>query len=233
MRRAALFGMALVASPLLLGCSSSRSTLLTRNEFNTGWSKIAHLHGTPITLRVPTHLRVYVYEKHFLENVQVAGVSHWQKVEMPAVYDFGSETLYTDKIFTTDFIRPAAGMFNLTVDYTEDQYINKVQQDITDETLEQIGNLVGKIPGLFVPAPGAALATQGGTTSELREIKSVIAANVFEIEDPNFEANVSAFVQSYLNCRTPGCGEVLPEVVGSVDGRPMCPAPVELSVRRR
>jgi hypothetical protein len=176
--------------------------MLTRNECNTGWNKIAHLHGTPITLRVPTHLRVYVYEKYYVENVNVAGVSRWQRVELPCICDFGSETLYTDKIFTTDFIRPAAGAFNLKVDYTDDQYISRVQQDITDDTLKEIGNLVSKIPSLFVPqVPGANAsdAAQGGT--ELREIKSVVAANVFEIDDPNFETNVMDFVQTHLNGR--------------------------------
>lgn len=201
MRRFAIYCIPVLATTIAVGCSSSRSTMLTRNECNTGWNKIAHLHGTPITLRVPTHLRVYVYEKHYLENVNIAGVSRWQRVELPCVRDFGSETLYTDKIFTTDFIRPAAGAFNLKVNYTPDQYIGNVQQDITDETLKQIGDLVSKIPALFVPqVPGMNASdapNQGGT--ELREIKSVVAANIFEIDDPNFESSVMEFVQTYLN----------------------------------
>jgi len=205
MRRLAVYFIPVLISTIAAGCSSSRSTMLTRNECNTGWNKISHLHGTPITLKVPTHLRVYVYEKHFMEKVDIAGVIRWQKVEMPAVYDFGSETLYTDKIFTTDFIRPAAGAFNLKVDYTQDQYIQKVQQDITDETLKEVGNLIEKLPGLFVPKPAGAKLAAGEIGDSLREVKSVIAANVFEIEDPNFETNVSEFVQTFLNCRTPHC----------------------------
>ncbi len=187
------------------GCSSSRSTFLTRNECNTGWNKIGHLKGTPITLKVPTHLRVYVYEKHFIENVSVAGVSRWQKVAMPAIYDFGSETLYTDKIFTTDFIRPAAGAFNLDVNYTKDQYVERVQQDITDETLKDITSLLETLPGKFFPLPKLASGIDGTTPTNLKEVKSVLAANVFEIDDPNFETNVAEFVQSYLNCRGPQC----------------------------
>jgi hypothetical protein len=140
-----------------------------------------------------------------MERVTVASVTRWQEVEMPAIYDFGSETLYTDKIFTTDFIRPAAGAFNLKVDYTQDQYIQKVQQDITDETLKEVGNLIDKLPGLFVPKPAAAKLAGGEIGDSLREVKSVIAANVFEIEDPNFETNVSEFVQTFLNCRTTHC----------------------------
>ncbi|TWU02436.1 hypothetical protein [Stieleria varia] len=187
------------------GCSSSRSTMLARNECNTGWNKIGHLHGTPITLRVPTHLRVYVYQTHYMEQIDVAGIKRWQKVDMPPIYDFGSETLYNDKIFTTDFIRPAAGAFNLDVNYTEDQYIERVQQDITDETLKEIGNLVSKIPALFAAPGGAALAGGDNGAETLKEVKSVLAANVFEIDDPNFEVNVSEFVERHLNCRGPHC----------------------------
>lgn len=205
MRRLTILGIPLLISTLALGCSSSRSTMLTRNECNTGWNKIAHLHGTPITLKVPTHLRVYVYQKHFLEQVEVAGVTRWQKVDMPAIYDFGSETLYTDKIFTTDFIRPAAGAFNLDVNYTKDQYVERVQQDITDETLKDITSLLETLPGKFFPLPNLASGSDGTATTTLKEVKSVLAASVFEIEDPNFESNVADFVQSYLNCRGPHC----------------------------
>jgi hypothetical protein len=185
------------------GCSSSRSTLLTRNECNTGWNKVAHLHGTPITLRVPTHLRVYIYEKYYIENVRIAGVTRWQRVELPCVYDFGTELLYTDKIFTTDFIRPAAGPFDLDVSYTSDQYPSQVKQKLTDETLKQVAEIVGKLPSLLVPAPLAKQTSETGLSGGpvLEEIKSVVAANVFEIDDPNFEISLTEFIQTHLNGR--------------------------------
>ena len=196
------------------GCSTSKSTLLSRNESNTGWNKIAHLSGTPITLRVPTHLRVYIYEKHFLEKTTVGGVVHWQKVEAGPMYDFGTELMYTEKIFTTDFKRPAAGMINLKVDYT-DQYVDSVQQDITDQTIEKVGELVSRIPALFTPASGPADSASADT---LKEVKSVLAANVFEIDDPNFEAHVTAFVQENLNSRT--CSDTMPASITMGAQRP-------------
>jgi hypothetical protein len=200
MKRRIRFGVAVLVSVLGIGCSSSRSTMLTRNECNTGWNKINHLHGTPITLKVPTHLRMYVYDKYYMEKVSVAGVSRWQRADIPTLHDFGSEILYTDKIFTTDFIRPAAGTFNLDVDYTQDQYVKRVQQDITDETLKDITNLLSTLPGKFFPLPSAVKAS-GQDATDWKEIKSVVAANVFEIDDPNFESNISDFVQTHLNSR--------------------------------
>ncbi len=147
MRRPLIIATSVLTATLSIGCSSSRSTMLTRNECNTGWNKIGHLHGTPITLKVPTHLRIYVYEKYYMEKVTVAGVSRWQRAEIPMIYDFGSEILYTDKIFTTDFVRPAAGTFNLDAEYTSDQYLKRVQQDVTDETLKDVTNLLNSLPG--------------------------------------------------------------------------------------
>lgn len=184
-----------------IGCSSIRSTMLTRNETNTGWCRVTHLKGAPITLKVPTHLRVYVYQKHFMEQVNVAGVSKWQRVDMPALFDFGSETLYTEEIFTTDFKRPAAGAFNLDVDFTEDQYLEKVQQDITDETLGQISDLLTALPGLFTPVPGATAGQVSGDagSNDLREVKSVVAAGLFEVNAQDFELQVQEFITTHLN----------------------------------
>lgn len=196
--------LALVVLVTISGCSSIRSTLLDRNESNTGWCRVKHLKGVPITLKVPTHLRVYVYKKQFLEQVKVAGVSKWQPVTgMGEMYDFGSEVLYTEEIFTTDFARPAAGMSNLKVDLASDQYIQNFKQDITDNTLQQIGNLVDKIPTLFTPLGGGAVnATDVDKTGDdvsLKEIKSVVAAGVFEVNDPNFELQVQEFISRHLN----------------------------------
>ena len=202
MRNGWIMALAAIMFVSSIGCSSIRSTMLTRNETNTGWCRVTHLKGAPITLKVPTHLRVYVYQKHFMEQVNVAGVSKWQRVEMPTLYDFGSETLYTEQIFTTDFKRPAAGAFNLDVDFTSDQYLQKVQQDITDETLSEIGNLLGQLPGLFSPVPGPTAGQASGADgagNDLREIKSVAAAGVFEVNAQDFEIQVQNFIATHLN----------------------------------
>ncbi len=210
MKKQVAIGIAAVVFSFDAGCSSSRSTMLSRNECNTGWNKIGHLHGTPITLKVPTHLRIYIYEKYYMEKVNVAGVSRWQRADIPTLSDFGSEVLYTDKIFTTDFIRPAAGAFNLDVNYTPDQYVQRVQQDITDETLKDVTALLATLPGKFFALP-SAVKVSGQDAPDWKEIKSVVAANVFEIDDPNFEANISEFVHTHLNCRATTNNSAMPQ----------------------
>jgi len=216
MRSSATVVLSLFAFVNTVGCSSSRSTMLTRNECNTGWNKIGHLHGTPITLRVPTHVRIYVYEKYCMERVTVAAVSRWQRADLPPLYDFGSEVLYTDKIFTTDFIRPAAGTLNLDVDYS-DQYVQRVQQDITDNTLKDVTALLATLPGKFLPLPVGATKAGDDPGVDWKEVKSVVAANVFDIDDPNFEENIASFVQEHLHARV---------AIHSTDGQQVSIAPI-------
>ena len=97
-----------------IGCSSMSSTMLTRDESNQFWSRKGALKGAPITLKVPTHVQLTMFERHFLfknsdgENVRLA---------LPfVVRDFSQEFIYSEKIFTVDFKRPAAGLYNLNLD---------------------------------------------------------------------------------------------------------------------
>src|SRR4051812_47436943 len=52
------------------GCTSIESTMVTRDESNQNWERHNCLNGIPITLKVPTHLKLYVYQKYYLEKVK-------------------------------------------------------------------------------------------------------------------------------------------------------------------
>ena len=173
------------------GCTSISSIMLTRNECNTGWNTIRHLKGVPITVKVPTHLKVYVYDKHFMKE------GEFMKPEMP-IRDFATELMYTEKVFTVDFKRPAAGAYNLDLDMTEDQYIQKISHDVTDETIKDVTALLGALPGLGVSLASDDGASQEGAIS-IQEIKSVAAVGMFEVDDPNFESEVTKFINCHLN----------------------------------
>jgi hypothetical protein len=172
------------------GCTSINSTMLTRNECNTGWNKIKHLKGVPITLKVPTHLKVYVYDLHFLKPD-----GSFVETKSP-IRDFATEFILAEKIFTVDFKRPAAGAYNLDLDMTEDQYIQKISHDVTDQTIQDVTGLIQGLGGI-----GLSLATGPGTesSSKIEEIKSVAAVGVFEVEDPLFEDKVTTFINCHLN----------------------------------
>lgn len=178
-----------------MGCTSMTSTMLTRDESNQFWTRKGKLNGVPITLKVPTHAQLTVFETHYLVTDE-RGRTH--PLPLPCVIrDFSQDFIYSEKIFTVDFKRPAAGLYNLHLLMTKDQYISKLQHDVTDRTIQQVTNLVGR----FFPTGLARTAGVEDGESEpiFEEVQSVVAVGIFEIEAPDFEQEMSAFVNYHLN----------------------------------
>ena len=210
-----------------LGCSSSRSTVFLRDENNLCWTKKC-AKGVPITLKVPTHVKLFVYETHFLERVKVGEVERLQFMQTPVVVrDFAQDYIYTEKMIMVDFKRPAAGAFNLDVEMTEDQYISRIQHDVTDETISEVGSLLTDLIEADFFAPPTDLSSAGGLSldnnANVAKVKSVVAAGVFEIDDPNFEKDIMEFVNCHINkpCSTgnisfQGCTDMLPTAGANV-----------------
>ena len=192
-----IFGCALAA--VSAGCQSSVSTMLTRNESNTAWDRHQCLSGVPITLKVPTHVKLYIYDTYFLDTVVVGGVPRVQRIKLKyPVRDYAQEFIYTEKIFTVDFKRPAAGTFNLKLEMTQDQYISKVQHDVTDKTIEQVTALFSTLAPKGLLA-GAVSLDSASIDGQIGTIKSVSAVGIFEIDAPDFEQQVTWFINHHLN----------------------------------
>jgi len=155
------------------------------------------LPGVPITLSVPTHLKVAIKSKHYLTQVTAGNVSSVERVELDVpVHAVEHDFINTEKIFTVDFKRPAAGTMDLTVDFKDDsQYFKQIKDKVTDETIKDVTGLLGALApqGLLgVPASG-----EGGLG--LQEIESVLAVEIFEIDAPDFELKVAEFLKCHLN----------------------------------
>lgn len=175
------------------GCTSMSSTMLTRDESNQFWTRKSGLKGVPITLKVPTHVQLTVFERYFMVN-NADGRAY--RLKLPyVVRDFAQEFVYSEKIFTVDFKRAAAGTYNMHLDLTEDQYIQKLQLDVTDTTINRVTALVTAL------APGglAAVTASGEAEGYFEEIQSVVAVGMFEIEAPDFEDQMAQFVNCHLN----------------------------------
>lgn len=180
------------------GCTSSKSSVLMRDEINSGWSLIKGIKGTPITIRIPTHVKLYVFEKHFLKIVGVGDAKDVEYVELPIpIRDFSQEFIHSEKVVMVDFKRPAAGASNLNVKFNG-QYIDQYQQDITDETIFRVGEFLGNVGELF-SASNSDSQAQPEFDNRLKEVKSVVAVGVFEIDAPDFELQVMAFLDCHLN----------------------------------
>src|SRR5687768_4374893 len=106
---------------LQAGCSSMSSTMLTRDETNSFWTRKGNLKGVPITLKVPTHVNLTIFEKHYLIKRPNQSVERLKLQYV--VRDIAQDFVYTEKIFTVDFKRPASGLYNLNLNLSDDQYI--------------------------------------------------------------------------------------------------------------
>jgi len=187
------------------GCTSIVSTMVTRDETNQTWERHDCLNGIPITLKVPTHLKVYVYHKHYLEPVlnDVRDTVGYKAANVGVVVrDFSHELMYTEKVFVVDFKRPPAGSSNLRVDMTEKQYLAEIQHDVTDTTIAQVGALIGEFAGLPPQQPGGAKSA-GAPPSRFRPqlipLRSLVAVGIFEIEAPDFEQQLKQFISCHVN----------------------------------
>jgi hypothetical protein len=178
------------------GCNSMSSTMLTRDESNQFWTRKNGLKGVPITLKVPTHVQLTLFERHFLVKNDE---DLTYRLRLPyVVRDFSQEFIYTEKIFTVDFKRPAAGTYNLRLNLTEDQYIQQFQHDVTDNTIAQVTSLVTQlVPGGL--AAQTASGAGGAVDQLVDEVQSVVAVGMFEVDAPDFEDQMAAFVNRHLN----------------------------------
>ncbi|MCA9065001.1 MAG: hypothetical protein KDA96_18150 [Planctomycetaceae bacterium] len=193
---------------VLPGCKSIKSTLLLRDEMNLGWQTIES-DGIPITLRVPTHLQVAIVDVQYAHRPGEKGWALLSDGDKPVTtVSVSHHFIVTEKIFTVDPKRPAAGDIDFTIDLAEDkQYLSKVTSDITDRTIQETSMAFERIFAAFNPGGAGGDADNKGTTDNpLAPIESVRAMQVFEIDDPCFEQNLSAFLNEHFGgaCLPPG-----------------------------
>ncbi|MCY2966778.1 MAG: hypothetical protein NT069_24640 [Planctomycetota bacterium] len=148
-------------------------------------------------------------------------------------YDF----IKTKKIFTIDPKRPAAGTAKWTLNL-KNQYPENVDNAISDLTIQQVGAAIERIAssgglGKFFSASKPATATaasEGGNPNDSDEaakyyrLESVVATQVFEVEDPQVEDRVAAFLETHVNHHREPLAPP-PSPVGYRNSPPMLPAP--------
>jgi hypothetical protein len=140
---------------------------------------------------------VAIIEKHFLT---IGADQRVQRAELSVpIREVQHELLHTEKIFTVDFKRPAAGTMKMSLDFKDQQqYFSSIEHEVVDKTIEEVSNLLGTIApgGIFtrVSSKSAAKFDQ-----EVKEVESVVAARVFELDDPDFERQLSAFLDCHIS----------------------------------
>jgi len=214
----------------LVGCRSIGTTFFERDPLSQQLM-MQKLDGYPITLKVPTHIRVTFYENNFLEF----DGAKWQTISVGNValssISFSTQLIETEKIFTIDHKRPMAGELKYGVNFTSDQYIDEFSEAAVDDAIRQSSIAVARtiqiLSGATPAARTDAEATRkladgqftsiiGNTSSDKTRpvpsetlvggldaesvpgetpVRSVIATELFELDDPEFELKVSDFLK--------------------------------------
>ena len=210
-----LHGMILGASALALaGCTTIKSTILQRDQCNVSWQAV-ETKGIPITLEVPTHLQIVILDTAYYYKASgtaatVRAVSFGDSKAAFVTTDVQHNFLRTKKVFTIDPKHACAGDHEFRLDLAEDkQYLKKFESDVTDRTIEETSMALERL--LIAIRPGTSPGDSGFVNKqtggpELSVVPTVRAVQLFNIDDPMFEQNVSAFIAQHLppNC-APEC----------------------------
>ncbi|MCY2966775.1 MAG: hypothetical protein NT069_24625 [Planctomycetota bacterium] len=192
-----------IVATFVTGCASFSGQLLDRNPENTDW-QTKEVRGIPITVKVPTHIEVRVYQESYYHHGKPLLGADGLPIRATRVEH---DTIETSKIFTVDMKRPAAGTANPHIDF-EDQYVRTMKNEVNDQTIEAVSTLIatvnrsGGLGALFRASPAAesgAAATKRFASAGLFHIDQLVAAQVFEFADPMVREKIEAFLDEHIN----------------------------------
>ena len=182
------------------GCTSMTSTLLNRDDCDN-FTRNGGKHpekGIPITLRVPTHLKVWIDEEYYLQKTKAED----GKIPLKAL-NTGKPVIsvvtsfdYEEKLFTVDFKRPGAGTLKTDIQMdSEKQYFKQIHTKVVDNTIQEITKIVKQFS---VPL---GIKTSVGQSIEKNLIVDTrtVAFVRFDINAPDFEQQLMAFFDQHIN----------------------------------
>lgn len=203
----------------LTSCTSIRSTIYDADNYSGCERQEKKLHGVPITIDVPTHVKITISETRFYDIPKVVdGVTIVKQNEITPVRQASYDLIAWKELYTVDFKRPMAGIMDLKLTFDEKtsggQYFNKIQHDVTDVTIDKVAALVQQ---LIASTPTFASLGKGKSAGDpvvprtgLTEVTSIVACEVFEIRQPDLEGRIQEFLNLYVNNCTPPCSASLP-----------------------
>jgi hypothetical protein len=198
---------------LLSGCTSISSTFLQRAEddamlgLSNGKTGI-HDHarpfkGIPVTLQIPTHLDVAIVETLLCTDDPSSGKLTLLPLSKRHL-DVLPNIQFSDKVFTVDLKRPAAGSLDYEIEFQNEkdspQYFQQISYHVVDQTLKDISAVIANLKPLSPPlAIPTAAKSSDSDSPEITPLTRTIAWKRFDIHSPDFEDQVLAFVNEHLN----------------------------------
>jgi hypothetical protein len=190
---------------LSLGCRSTSSTFMNRYDNDrvggiSNGQRGCHenakpFKGIPVTMKVPTHVDVTVFETIYLDPTTFKPIPT-ERRNLSATAD----TVVSDKIFAVDPKKAAAGETKYSF-AMKDGYYTQVKQKVTDETIKDINAALVDLLPLLSPKPAPKILTQNamGPSTQPETKERVVAWKRFDINSVDFEDQVKQFVDLHIN----------------------------------
>ncbi len=184
----------------LAGCTSFKSTILQRTpgggfQLNQPQSQTR---GVPVKLKVPTHLEVVIQEEFFLQKTGDQNAPQFEEIfvkrhgQVVRPLNVETEVIYTDKVFTVDFRRPAGGVLNINeMKFDSEQYFGSLKATYTEQTLKDIHDALGSLKGPL----GFKTAVDD---PHLKSFNREVARARFDISEPGWEDQLHCFVEQHV-----------------------------------
>lgn len=179
-----------LTSLFLAGCTTTQSMPLDRHpsdQLHPAMCKATK--GIPITIKIPTHVDVYVYEKlyfdiadNMLAPVPTAKPNYWVDIR----------PIETEKVMAVDWKRPLAGSLAYSAKLGDDQYFDAIGSKIEDETLESVTAAIKAVAGVKT----SRKSKQG---LKLHVEDRVVGYQRFDLDQHNVESDILCFVEQHLN----------------------------------
>lgn len=198
------FILLILAVTVQTGCTSFRTTLMSRTENDSLYRDPAQHHckrGIPVKLKVPSHVVVRIFEQQVL--VQGTNGTNLYSFDQPQIC-VDTELFYTDKVFLVDFKRPAAGTLELGGDsndgvaFDDEQYFSKIRAEVQERTLRDITSVIETFPKTKSAGGEQASSRLQTNVAGVSIEESLLAFERFDIADPYWEAKMHEFIDRKL-----------------------------------
>jgi hypothetical protein len=230
-------GLATLAGAIVaVGCTTFKTTLYDTDGCSPD-RKCVCLKGVPTTLSVPTHVKISIIEKRYVQSAtatdekgnpvkdkdgnliqKAALVTTGKKPDDPAVVTRHAtyDLVTMHELYTVDLKRPAAGSITYNLEFDKSETLTKLETTTHNETIAQVSGLVQSIINSVgtVSSLGKGRSTtagDGGGTTGLFELQNVVACEFFDIRDPGLSTHIREFLELYVNnCSKPCDGQLVP-----------------------
>jgi hypothetical protein len=194
----------------MTGCASFSTIPITRSDSNSvsgdsngaprWFCRSRPYKGIPIKVLVQTHVDVFIEEEFLLSKGEK--YESWKETHLENKFlNVRIVPVSTDQIVISDFKRPASGTIDLTVDFTDTGYLEKIESNVTDTTIKDSAALLSTIISNTSGSASGKASLRNDQRLDWK--KRTLAYQRFDINAPDYEEQLDAFINHHVN----GCNQ--------------------------